>query len=108
MGQRPSKDRRRVTGKSLAAALLLDGLRAMTVEERDEIRALLGLAWLAEPQGSPWMGASAAAVYLDCPLSRVRKLTMTGDLDCDHDGRRVLYHREKLDAFIRRGGAKSP
>jgi excisionase family DNA binding protein len=57
---------------------------------------------------SPWMTASEAAAYLRCPVSRVRKLTMCGDIPHEHDGRRVLYHRDRLDNFIRDGGAVSP
>jgi len=57
---------------------------------------------------SPWMSASEAADYLRCPISRVRKLTSTGELPVEHDGRRVLYHRDALDAFVRSGGAISP
>lgn len=58
--------------------------------------------------GTPWMNASEAADYLRCPISRVRKLTSTGELPHEHDGRRVLYHRDQLDAYIRNGGAVSP
>jgi excisionase family DNA binding protein len=57
---------------------------------------------------SPWLTAEEAADYLRCPLSRIRKLTMTGDLACERDGRRVLYRREDLDTFVRSGGAISP
>ena len=57
---------------------------------------------------SPWMNAREAADYLRCPISRVRKLTSTGELPVEHDGRRVLYHRDALDAFVRSGGAISP
>ena len=57
---------------------------------------------------SPWLSADEAASYLSCPLSRVRRLTMTGDLPVHRDGRRVLYRREELDAFIHDGGAVSP
>ena len=57
---------------------------------------------------SPWLNAIEAAEYLRCPLSRVRKLTMTGELPHGKDGRRVLYHRDQLDEYIRRGGAISP
>ncbi len=57
---------------------------------------------------SPWMNAQEAATYLRCPISRVRKLTSTGELPHERDGRRVLYHRHQLDDFIRRGGALSP
>ncbi len=56
---------------------------------------------------TPWLDADEAAAYLRCPLSRVRKLTSTHDLPCEHDGRRVLYHRDELDNFILAGGAIS-
>ena len=61
----------------------------------------------AVPVRCPWLTAPEAAAYLRCPLSRVRKLTMTGELPCEHDGRRVLYHRDELDQFVRSGGAVS-
>lgn len=57
---------------------------------------------------SPWMTALEAADYLRCPVSRIRKLTMTGELPCERDGRRVLYNRDALDAYLRAGGAISP
>jgi excisionase family DNA binding protein len=57
---------------------------------------------------SPWLSADEAAGYLACPVSRIRRLTMTGDLPVHRDGRRVLYRREELDDFIRAGGAVSP
>jgi excisionase family DNA binding protein len=57
---------------------------------------------------SPWLNAPEAADYLRCKLSRVRKLTMTGELPVERDGRRVLYHRDRLDEYIRNGGAISP
>lgn len=57
---------------------------------------------------SPWMTASEAALYLRCPVSRIRKLTMCGDIPHEHDGRRVLYRRDRLDEFVRAGGAMSP
>ncbi len=60
------------------------------------------------PRRSPWLTAAEAAEYLRCPLSRVRKLTMTRELPCHRDGRRVLYDAAELDDFIRRGGARCP
>jgi len=56
---------------------------------------------------TPWLSAKEAAQYLRCPVSRIYKLTMTGDLRCDKDGTRSLYHRDELDRFIRAGGATS-
>jgi excisionase family DNA binding protein len=57
---------------------------------------------------SPWLSADEAAEYLRCPTSRVRKLTMTNEIPCERDGRRVLFHRDALDEYIRAGGAISP
>ena len=61
-----------------------------------------------ESSSSPWLSAEQAAAYLACPVSRVRKLTMTGDLPTHRDGRRTLYRRDELDGYIARGGAVSP
>ena len=57
---------------------------------------------------SPWLSAEEAAAYMAAPVSRVRKLTMTSELPHAKDGRRVLYHRDELDTYLRSGGAKSP
>ena len=70
----------------------------------EDLRAILS----AVRVDSPWLTAPEAADYLRCKLSRIRKLTMIGELPVERDGRRVLYHREALDAFIRSGGAISP
>ena len=70
--------------------------------------ALLGPAVAAFAMNSPWLSASEAARYLRAPLSRVRKLTFTREMPCHRDGRRVLYHRDELDAYVQAGGAISP
>ncbi len=57
---------------------------------------------------SPWMTAEEAAAYLRAPVSRIRKLTSTRELPTHRDGRRVLYHRDELDGFVRSGGAICP
>jgi excisionase family DNA binding protein len=76
-------------------------------EDIDAIAARV-LAAVRHHTDSPWLTADEAANYLRAPLSRVRKLTMTGDLPHERDGRRVLYHRDRLDEFVQRGGATSP
>jgi excisionase family DNA binding protein len=76
-----------------------------TVELAEQIAARLAPMLSG---ASPWLTAAEAAVYLRCPLSRVRKLTMTRELPCCRDGRRVLYYRDELDKFIRSGGASCP
>lgn len=57
---------------------------------------------------SPWLDAEGAAEYLCCPVSRIRKLTSARDLTVHRDGRRVLYRRDELDAFVAAGGAICP
>src|SRR4051794_2016560 len=75
----------------------------------DRLAAKLALraAPSGAPAATPWMSAQAAADYLGCSLSRVRKLTMLGDLPTHRDGARVLYRRDDLDGYIRSGGAST-
>jgi excisionase family DNA binding protein len=74
----------------------------------DDVDAIAGLVAEAVGNPTPWMTAQEAAEYVRSPLSRIRKLTMTGDIPHEHDGRRPLYHRDELDRFIRQGGAFTP
>lgn len=63
------------------------------------------LARRQQSAASPWLNAPQAAEYLAAPVSRIRKLTMTGDLRAHREGGRVLYRRDELDEFVRSGGA---
>ena len=74
----------------------------------DEFEKRLSIKGAEPASSSPWLTAQEAADYIRAPLSRVRKLTMTRELPSEQEGRRRLYHRDALDDFIRRGGAKSP
>ena len=65
-------------------------------------------AKLVDSNGSPWMTADQAADYLGCSVSRIRTLTLTRELPHYRDGRRPLYHRDEVDAFVRAGGASCP
>jgi excisionase family DNA binding protein len=84
--------------------LVLDELAGDPVA-LERLRSLIGAGGQS---ASPWLTAAEAAAHLACPESRIRKLTMTGELPCHRDGRRVLYRREELDAYVRAGGAVSP
>lgn len=53
---------------------------------------------------SPWLTAPEAAEYMRCPVSRVRKMTSARAIPVHREGRRVLYRRDELDAFITAGG----
>lgn len=87
---------------SIPLALPPDALDAIAEHVADLLAAR------ADESRSPWLTARQAADYIAAPLSRVRKLTMSDDLPHHRDGRRVLYHRQELDAFIRSGGAVTP
>ncbi len=52
-------------------------------------------------EGSPWMTRQEAARYLSLPTSRLEK---DRRVPCHRDGRRILYHRDELDAYFRGGG----
>jgi excisionase family DNA binding protein len=51
-----------------------------------------------EREASPWLTRARAATYLGLPLSRLEK---DKTIPCHRDGRRVLYHRDELDAYFR-------
>jgi excisionase family DNA binding protein len=51
-----------------------------------------------ERESSPWLTRAQAATYLGLPLSRLEK---DRRIPCHRDGRRVLYHRDELDAHFR-------
>jgi excisionase family DNA binding protein len=82
---------------------LLDAL-ADAVAERVAER----LAVSTSAHVTPWLDAKGAADYLACSVSRIRTLTLTGDLPHHRDGRRPLYYCAELDAYVRNGGAKCP
>jgi excisionase family DNA binding protein len=62
---------------------------------------------IAQEDISPWLNTSGAAEYLCCPVSRIRKLTMTDSIPSYREGGRRLYKRSELDAFIAAGGAST-
>jgi excisionase family DNA binding protein len=81
---------------------------SFTEAELARLADLLAERVAARVARTPWLSAREAAQHLRCPVSRIRKLTMTGELPAHHDGRRALYRRDELDAYIERGGACCP
>ena len=49
---------------------------------------------------SPWLDAKGAAEYMACPLSRVHDLVGLRKLEPRRDGRRLLFRRSDLDAYL--------
>jgi excisionase family DNA binding protein len=52
------------------------------------------------PTGSPWLNVTDAAERLRCRKDRIYDLIALGKLHPRRDGRRVLLHRDDLDAYI--------
>jgi hypothetical protein len=65
--------------------------------ERIAERAAELLAERLDFHASPWMTRTRAAAYLGVPVSRLEK---DRRIPCHRDGRRVIYHRGELDAFM--------
>jgi excisionase family DNA binding protein len=49
---------------------------------------------------SPWLNVPEAAERLRCSKDRIYDLIALGKLNPRRDGRRVLLHRDDLDAYI--------
>ena len=51
-------------------------------------------------EAEPWIGVEEAAEYLACKPQRVYDLTSQGRLEHRKDGRRLLFRRPWLDAYL--------
>jgi excisionase family DNA binding protein len=76
---------------------LVVALPAETVEELVERVAERVVKRLGRANCSPWLTRAQAAQYTGLPLSRLEK---DRTIPCHRDGRRVLYHRDELDAHL--------
>jgi len=90
-----------VTGSSLhLPAELVDQLA-------DEV-AVRARAILDENGGGDrWLTLKSAAEYLDCSPRRLYEFVRRDSIPHERDGRRILFLRSELDAWVRRGGAKT-
>lgn len=77
----------------------LDPTDIEAIASRVAEKIIDGWGWL-----SPWLNTEGAAEYMACPVSRIRKLTMTGALPSHKEGGRRLYTRDEIDAFVLSGG----
>lgn len=89
-------------------------MAAVSVEIAEELleriaeraAALLADRQSAQPGG--FLDVAGAADFLACPKSRVYALVSAGRLPHHHDGSRLLFDREELREYVRRGGARRP
>ncbi len=73
----------------------------LTDEQLSEIaRRAAALIPPSEPTVSPWLNVTDAAERLRCRKDRIYDLIALGKLHPRRDGRRVLLHRDDLDAYI--------
>jgi excisionase family DNA binding protein len=62
---------------------------------------LADLASSSATSTTPWLNAEDAALYLgDAPVSRIYDLVQQRKLTPHRDGRRLLFHRDDLDAYV--------
>ena len=66
-------------------------------------RAAEILAERQAPAASPWLNVIEAAERLRCRKDRIYDLIALGKLTPRRDGRRVLLHRDDLDAYVENG-----
>lgn len=85
---------------ALAAALLAE----LDDEALDALADLLAprlAGRLGSGSSSPWLNAQQAADYIAAPVSRIHDLVQLGRLKPCRDGRRLLFHRDDLDSYLR-------
>jgi len=78
------------------------------VEQLAEQVAERAAALLSDGQGQEerWLTVESAAVYLDCKPRRLYEFVERRLIPHERDGRRILFLRSELDAWVRAGGAK--
>jgi excisionase family DNA binding protein len=73
----------------------------LTDEQVSEIaRRAAELIAADEAAVSPWLNVTDAAEHLRCGKDRIYDLIALRKLSPRRDGRRVLLHRDELDAYI--------
>jgi excisionase family DNA binding protein len=86
---------------STLAAALLDSLDEAALDALAERLAPRLLACLGRNDAdSPWLNAQQAAEYLACSRDRLYDLVQLAKLDPRRDGRRLLFRRSDLDAYL--------
>lgn len=86
------------------AAALIDQLDDQALDRLAELLAPRLAA--RQPAASGWLDTKGAAEHLSCSVDRVHDLVQLRTLTPCRDGRRLLFRREDLDAYVQGcGGA---
>lgn len=77
---------------------------AASGHDSDHAFALENGSKSAQNTQKTWLNAEQAATYIGgAPVSRIYDLVQTGKLKPHRDGRRLVLHRDDLDAYLRGG-----
>jgi len=72
----------------------------LTAEQLDAIAMRVAEHVQPAPTGSPWLSTEQAADYLAAKPARIHDLVALGRLAPRRDGRRLLFRRDELDAYL--------
>lgn len=86
--------------EEIASILREDLVPDLIAGLRDDVLALFA----SEAQDG-WMDAEEAAVYVGCKVRRLQDLAACGRIPHGHLGRRLVFKRSELDAWLRGSGA---
>ncbi len=74
---------------------------AVTDEQLDALAELVAARLSPAPRDlSPWLDTAGAADYLAAKPARIHDLVALGKLTTRRDGRRLLFARAELDAYL--------
>jgi excisionase family DNA binding protein len=85
---------------ALASALIADLDDETLIALADRLAPLLAERLGRSQEASPWLNAEEAASYLACTRDRLYDLVQVGKLSPRRDGRRLLFRRADLDAYL--------
>jgi excisionase family DNA binding protein len=85
---------------SMLAQALLDELDDEVLDRLAELLAPRLVDWLVRQDGPVWVDAAGAAEHLSTSRGRVYDLVQLGKLEPRRDGRRLLFRRADLDAYL--------
>lgn len=87
---------------SLAAALIdqLDDAALDALDERLASRVIGRIVASLAKEPDPWLNSDQAARHLACPRGRIDDLVQPGKLEAHRDGRRLLFCRSYLEAWL--------
>ncbi|MDP9417215.1 MAG: helix-turn-helix domain-containing protein [Actinomycetota bacterium] len=85
---------------SAVVRALLAELDEQALDQLAELLAPRLAERIAPATTSPWLDVDEAAAYLRCSRQRIYDLRHAGDLTPHRDGRRLLFRRDDLDAYL--------